>query len=195
MSNPKRHPVKSDGGSASYNSRVKRSIPMRQVLGWFAIAIFAAVWVFNGLIMLVSPRAWFRLPSWRGFQGSLTEAKYGSGWGAIQVRLLGAIFLAVPLGVLYNSLSPLSPHTNATLVYLAWFMVAVAAVQTALNALFMLISPRAWFRLPTWIRVQGFRFGAKDEGSGTQLRVTGALILAFIAWVLYESPLRRTVLP
>jgi len=170
---------------------------MRQILGWFVISIFAAVWVFNGLIMLASPRAWFRLPSWLGFQGALTEAKYGSGWGAIQVRLLGAIFLAVPLGLLYNSLSPLSAHTDATLAYLAWFMVAVAAVQMAVNAVFLLVSPRTWFRLPGWIRVQGFSFGAKEAigGNAIQLRVTGALILAFIAWVLYESPLKGIVLP
>jgi len=168
---------------------------MGQFLGWFVIPIFAAVWVFNGLVMLVSPRAWFRLPSWLGFQGSLTEAKYGSGWGAIQVRLLGAIFLAVPLGLLYNSLSPPSAHTDATLSYLAWLMVGLATIHIAVNALFMLVSPKAWFQLPNWIRIQGFRFGAKDEGSGIQLRVTGALILAFIAWVLYESPLKRIVLP
>jgi hypothetical protein len=61
----------------------------------------------------------------------LTEAKYGSGWGAIQVRLLGAIFLAVPLGLLYNSLSPLSAHADARLAYFAWFMVGLAAVQIA----------------------------------------------------------------
>ena len=125
----------------------------------------------------------------------MTEAKYGSGWGAIQVRLLGAIFLVVPLGLLYNSLSPLSADKNASLAYFAWFAVGVAAVHMAVNALFMLVSPRAWFRLPNWIRVQGFRFGARDEGSRIQLRVTGALILAFVAWVLYESPLRRIVLP
>jgi hypothetical protein len=107
---------------------------MRQILGWSAFAIFAAVWVFNGLIMLVSPRAWFRLPSWLAFRGSLTEAKYGSGWGAIQVRLLGAIFLVVPLGLLYNSLSPLSADKNASLAYFAWFAVGVAAVQMAVNA-------------------------------------------------------------
>jgi len=108
---------------------------------------------------------------------------------------LGAIFLVVPLGLLYNSLSPLSADKNASLAYFAWFAVGVAAVQMAVNALFMLVSPRAWFRLPNWIRVQGFRFGARDEGSRIQLRVTGALILAFVAWVLYESPLRRIVLP
>jgi hypothetical protein len=169
---------------------------MQQILGWFLLAIFAAVWVFNGLIMLVSPRAWFRLPAWLGFQGSLTEAKYGSGWGAIQVRLLGAICLAVPLGLLYNALSPPSAHTDATLDYLAWFMVGVATVHMAVNALFMLVSPKAWFRLPKWIRVQGFRFGAKyaSGGDALQLRVTGALI-AFVAWVLYESPVRRIVIP
>jgi hypothetical protein len=130
---------------------------MRQVLGWFVIAIFGAIVAFNGLIMLVSPRAWFRLPSWLGFQGSLTEAKYGSGWGALQVRLAGTIFLGFVLWVSYNSLSGRPPVRESAIVdYLAWFMVGVAAVHMAVNALFMLVSPRAWFRLPNWIRVTGF---------------------------------------
>ncbi|MFZ0136177.1 MAG: hypothetical protein WAK89_03910 [Candidatus Sulfotelmatobacter sp.] len=124
----------------------------------------------------------------------MTEAKHGSGWGAMQVRLLGAIFLAVPLGLLYSSLRPMSAHTDVTLDYLAWFMVGGAVVHIAVNAARMLVSPRAWFRLPKWIRVQGFGFGAKAEGSGVQLRMTGALILAFIAWILYESSLKRALL-
>jgi hypothetical protein len=111
----------------------------------------------------------------------------------MQVRLLGAIFLAVPLGLLYNSLRPMSAHTDVTLDYLAWFMVSGATVHIAVNAVCMLVSPRAWFRLPTWIRVRGFSFGAKADGSGIQLRVTGVLILAFVAWFLY-APFKRLLL-
>jgi hypothetical protein len=59
----------------------------------------------NAIFMLVSPRAWYRLPWWFRASGGLTEEKYGSGWGAIQVRLLGAIFLVVIVWVLYDGMS------------------------------------------------------------------------------------------
>jgi hypothetical protein len=76
---------------------------MSRALGWLIIVLVGLVLVINGLIMLISPRTWFRLPSWIGFQGGLTEEKYGSGIGAIQVRLLGGIFVAVVLWVIYDS--------------------------------------------------------------------------------------------
>lgn len=46
----------------------------------------------NGLIMLISPRVWFALPSWLAFDGVLNRKKYGSGPGALQVRIPGLIF-------------------------------------------------------------------------------------------------------
>jgi hypothetical protein len=114
---------------------------MLHIVGWIAVAVIALVLTVNGLFMLFSPRAWFRLPracfknsllssgepaqaasnqapktcgesrsslfetcsSWIRAQGSLTEAKYGSGWGAFQVRLTGVFFLAVIFCVLYEA--------------------------------------------------------------------------------------------
>jgi hypothetical protein len=58
----------------------------------------------NGAFMLVSPRAWFRLPGWLKRQGSLTEDKYARGWRAIQLRLTGAMILAAIAWVLYDML-------------------------------------------------------------------------------------------
>ena len=75
-----------------------------RILGWLAIAVIGVGFVVNGLFMLLSPRAWFRLPDWISGRGSLTEKRYGSGWGAIQVRLLGAIFVGVVFWVLYDAL-------------------------------------------------------------------------------------------
>lgn len=75
-----------------------------RILGWLVIGVIGVGLVVNGLFMLLSPRAWFRLPDWISFRGSLTEKLYGSGWGAIQVRLLGAIFVGVVAWVLYDSL-------------------------------------------------------------------------------------------
>lgn len=61
--------------------------------------------VVNGLFMLFSPKAWFRLPGWFAGRGSLIETKYGNGFGAMQVRVLGAIFVAVPMWCVYDALS------------------------------------------------------------------------------------------
>jgi hypothetical protein len=47
--------------------------------------------------MLFSPRKWFGLPQWLSAKGTLTRERYSKGLGAIQIRLLGAAFLALTL--------------------------------------------------------------------------------------------------
>jgi hypothetical protein len=77
---------------------------MLRALGWLTVVVVGVVLVVNGLFMLASPQRWFRLPNWIRAQGSLTEAKYGSGWGAFQVRFTGAAVLGIVVFVLYESL-------------------------------------------------------------------------------------------
>lgn len=60
-------------------------------LCFFAVVVGLLV---NGAYMLISPQAWFRLPRWIRLTGALTQDQYGSGWGAIQVRLTGACCIA-----------------------------------------------------------------------------------------------------
>ena len=74
---------------------------MRQILGWFMAAVLGVGLLINALFMLLSPRTWFRLPKWfPARSSSMTEARYGSGWGAMQVRLGGALMLALIVWVL-----------------------------------------------------------------------------------------------
>jgi hypothetical protein len=75
---------------------------MKIILGWSMVAIIGAVVFVNALFMLASPTAWFRLPGWIRAQGTLTEEKYATGWGATSVRLTGAVMLAVIAWVLYD---------------------------------------------------------------------------------------------
>jgi hypothetical protein len=58
----------------------------------------------NASYMLISPRAWFHLPSWLRAQGSTSEDKFAAGWGAIQVRATGAIILGMMGWVLFDLL-------------------------------------------------------------------------------------------
>jgi hypothetical protein len=68
-----------------------------------AIAILVGVvMAINAAFMFVSPRAWFRLPAWLKAQGSLTEERYATGWGAVNIRLMGAVILAAIAWVLYD---------------------------------------------------------------------------------------------
>jgi hypothetical protein len=78
---------------------------MKWILVMCILVVLGVGIIVNGLYMLVSPRAWYRLPPWFRASGGLSEDKYGSGWGAIQVRLVGATFVAVSAWVLYDVFS------------------------------------------------------------------------------------------
>jgi hypothetical protein len=77
---------------------------MTKIVGWLIVAAVGLVMSINAFYMLISPRAWFRLPRWIRAEGSLTEGKYTTSWGAIQVRFTGALFLAIIGWVIYESL-------------------------------------------------------------------------------------------
>jgi hypothetical protein len=173
---------------------------MQHILGLFFL-VGAAVWlVVNASFMLASPRAWFRLPRWLGLHGSLTEARYGSGWGAIQTRMAGALMLSVVVWVVFDSAHKAKGGATSKilgqgpgvwgpmLLSLACVIAAVTGLQMVINALFMLAAPRAWLRLPSWLRAKGFWFEKSlANGGGTiETRLTGASILAVVVWILYE---------
>jgi hypothetical protein len=67
--------------------------------------LFGAFWVANAAIMLVSPKWWFKISVLDGFRGTMTERKYGNARGHLQVRALGAIFLAASLLTIYDMIS------------------------------------------------------------------------------------------
>jgi hypothetical protein len=55
----------------------------------------------NGAFMVASPRAWFRPPTWLRAEAPFTEEKYTRGWGAVHLRLTGALILAATTCVFY----------------------------------------------------------------------------------------------
>ena len=60
---------------------------------WVMFAVSATIMLINGFYMLISPKVWFALPKWLALQGVFTPERYGSRWGALQVRVLGAIII------------------------------------------------------------------------------------------------------
>ena len=69
-----------------------------------------------------------------------------------------------------------------------WGVLGITLVIMLINAVYMFISPRAWFALPGWLRLQGVltvrKYGA---GAGAlQVRALGAIIIATMVWVLID---------
>jgi len=77
---------------------------MLRTFGLCIAIVVGVIMIVNAVFMLASPRTWFRLPGWLRTQGSLIEDKYASGWGAVQIRLTGAVVLAAIAWVLYDML-------------------------------------------------------------------------------------------
>jgi hypothetical protein len=67
----------------------------------FASLIGAYVF-FNATVMLISPKLWFRLPSWLAIRGTMTERKYANRQGYRLVRILGAIFFVAIVWMIYS---------------------------------------------------------------------------------------------
>ena len=72
---------------------------MHIVVVIFAI-LFGLFWVTNAAIMLTSPKIWFRTP-WR--KGRVTQDDYDTRWGRVQIRIVGAVFLAAWIWIVYDA--------------------------------------------------------------------------------------------
>ena len=167
---------------------------MIRFVGWCMAAVLVFVLSVNAAFMLASPRRWFRLPRLIRMQGTLLKENYVSGWGAIRIRMMGAVILGGMIWVLCDLLSqerffPSVKWDMKTLHIASLCIAMVVGIVMTLNAAFMLASPRHWCRLPGWIRVQGFPNDEKTMVGwrAIHLRVTAAVTLVIIAWVLYEK--------
>ena len=74
---------------------------MKTVATIFAV-VCALMMTINAVFMLLSPRAWFQLPTWMRASGVLNREKYSEGGLSLLVRLLGAIILFLVAGVVFD---------------------------------------------------------------------------------------------
>jgi hypothetical protein len=72
------------------------------IFGRIVAALLGLVMLVNASFMLVSPRAWFNLPSWLRASGALTKEKYSTGFRAVQVRVTGALMIGIVCWVIYD---------------------------------------------------------------------------------------------
>jgi hypothetical protein len=66
-----------------------------------------------------------------------------------------------------------------------WVGVIVTVAIMVINAVYMLVAPKAWFRLPRWLGLQGVltsdRYG--DGLGAIRIRVLGGVIIATVVWI------------
>lgn len=144
---------------------------------------------------MVSTAKWVRA------SGPLTEAEYSTGWGAVQIRFVGALlvgFVGLMIGsILYDeffdSRRPAVPEPQGhasgdafTLDKVIWGLLPVLALYMVVNATYMIASPTAWTALPKWLKVAGLP--PPDRAFplwSVYVRAVGALILVTVSWMMY----------
>jgi hypothetical protein len=142
----------------------------------------------NGTAMLISPRRWFALPRWLRARGTLRTEQYSTGFGSLELRVLGAITVAAILWVAYSLFfRPLRMQLHSLGLYIGSVLIAIAILLMLINAVLMLLSPRRWFALPGWLRAKGTLTRERYESGwgAIQLRAVGALILASLIWAAH----------
>jgi hypothetical protein len=68
---------------------------LTHIFAWVFAVLTLTMMAVNATLMLLSPRLWFRLPSWIRANARFTDEKRSTGLGAVQVRILGGVILLV----------------------------------------------------------------------------------------------------
>jgi hypothetical protein len=167
-----------------------------QTLGFIVVVLLLTAFLSNGLIMLISPARWFRLPSYVAFRGSLRERDYMSKLsGRLQIRALGFVFVSFVLyvvsgllGFIPHFLSLIGSKVDAPIVRSErWlcFMISLAVVGCGFV---MLLKPKWWV-------MKYMSTGETDEDRQTLLervvRFMSVPILAVGAYFLYHCIVAR----
>jgi hypothetical protein len=75
---------------------------------------------------------------------------------------------------------------------LGWLLFVAVSITLIINSTYMLLVPRAWLRLPDWFPSAGTSFRKRYAGERglIGIRMTGAVLLAGVAWAAYDYFLR-----
>jgi hypothetical protein len=123
-----------------------------QVLGIVVGSLVLGVFFFNGLIMLISPARWFKLPSYISFRGSMSERDYLARLsGRLQIRTMGLFFVCVSsyvvcglLGLFPRLIQAVGSKGAALLLPLGRLLCFITCLGVIGCGLVMLLSPKWW---------------------------------------------------
>jgi len=74
------------------------------------------------------------------------------------------------------------------MIIAAWVVGALVFAAAMINAVVMVASPRRWFQMPSWLRLQGtWQEDRYSTGWGSmRVRALGAMIIAFFVFAAYS---------
>lgn len=76
---------------------------------------------------------------------------------------------------------------------IVWLLFGAVVTGVLINVACMFLSPRVWSRLPSWLRTKA-QFAERSDSSGWGAwlgRITGAILLGAMLWILYDAFVRR----
>lgn len=164
-----------------------------QSVGTAIAVLFFAALAFNAAVMLISPRRWFDLPPYLGFQGTMRRAMLSTPGGRIQIRTAGSLMLIliawIVATVLGNDSKP--PHSVvrhaprfATPTPYTAVCVAICMVASAAGAL-MALRPYWWFQRYFKPRLHE-EHQYQEAVLARVIRILGLVLLAagfYLAWL------------
>jgi cytochrome b len=74
---------------------------LMHLVGWVMATWVLAMMLLNGILMLASPRMWFRLPSWVRANGRFKEEDCNRRSQSLSIRALGAIVTILAMVFLF----------------------------------------------------------------------------------------------
>lgn len=164
---------------------------MGQTLGVVAIVLVLGVACFNGLIMLISPTRWFKLPSYMAFRGGLRERDYLVKMsGRLQIRALGLVFVGFTVyvvsdffGVSPHFLRAIGSQAGALILRSGRWLCPMTCLAVIGCGFIMLLKPSWWV-------MKYMNAGQKGEGRQAPLerivRIMSLPIFAVGAYFLYQ---------
>ncbi len=161
------------------------------IIGRVVAIIFVALLLINGFVMLVSPVRWFAMPSWLRTQGTLTPERHSRGFGAIELRILGALIILSISWVAYSLFLQPGPHFRLEssfpwLTFTRIIEIIVIALMLV-NGSVMLISPSRWFSMQWWFKLGTLTAERYSRGfDAVHARILGGIVVLSTLWMAYE---------
>jgi hypothetical protein len=118
-----------------------------QIVGWILYILLIGAVLFNGVVMLLSPRKWFELPPYLALRGSLSSDRLRTVHGRLEIHLAGLVFVAVAIMFITASFknqyqTSLEANFSRDRLYSA-FCIACCIPVLACGSL-ILFKPRWW---------------------------------------------------
>ena len=145
--------------------RLQLSYALMRCAGQVAVVVFLGIMLFNGVIMLMSPSVWFRLPRFVSFRGTLWRDLRPR--AQVEIRAIGLLLATVVVSMLVSIIRKVPPPPpmgtpvgERGFVYTALCLAVCISVGTC--GILMLLRPRWWIekyftqRGATWQRGRTF---------------------------------------